>query len=1322
MKLVDQGWALDRATRDRIQTDLGTSMLVEAAAGTGKTTQLIGRLVAVITTGATTVDKIVAVTFTRKAAGELKLRLREALEEARADTNAVVRERVEAAIAHLEETRIGTIHSFCADLLRQRPVEAGVDPDFAEVADDEGPRLFARAFDRWIQDQFEVMPEGLRRALSRLALESGYQGGQRSTPLERLRDAAWKLAEWRDYPAAWQRPPFDRVPLIDRLVDLVARLASHARRANHKGDRLRNSLEPVVILDTWIRRAGFDLLPKPETPSTSPLPDGVLRFPSTQAEQVETEDPFARVPEGGQHWTGKLETRDYDALEARLLELRVQLRRPQNKHKGRGKFAEALPREQVIEERDLFLECLDHFQRVANADLAALLQRELRGVLPEYERTKHSEGRLDFSDLLLLTRLLLVTSADVRNTLQEQISHLFIDEFQDTDPVQAEVLLLLAADDPSCVDWREVRPAPGKLFVVGDPKQSIYRFRRADVRLYEGIKERLRERGTAILELGRSFRANSGIQRFVNAAFAPLMDADAAAGRPSYLALGEFRQAPEGQPAVVSLPVPSPYKWKYLSQRAIEESQPKAVAAYCDWLINKSGFKVERDGDWVPVTEADICILFRRYLSWGRDVTRPYTQALEDRGITHLLIGARTFHQREEIETLRAALLAIEHPDEELVCFATLRGSLFSFSDELLLRYRAAVGGFSAFAWQAFHKRNGQKRSGKQPSDKKPTGSEFENPRVNGELEPVGEVLDLLVKLHRLRNRRAVVETVQELLDTTRARAGFALRPAGHQVLANVERICELARAYEMTGGRSFRGFVERLEAQAARPTSAEAPVVEDGAEGVRIMTVHAAKGLEFRVVILADMTANIAIREPDAAVDADTGLCATKLLGCAPIDLIQRMDVEKARDHAEGVRVAYVAATRARDLLVVPAVGDEARPGWIEPLNSALYPENPRDSEPSPGCPEFGERSVLERPMELESPGEAAGLMGSEDPSVKPGLHRFEGSHGRYSVTWWDPAVLHLDVKREVGLAREGLLSPKVLQQLDGAGSTAASAPAVERNLERYRSWQIKRASILASGSAPSREVEAVTAIDAEPPGGIRTVALQTVRRVDSCRPSGLRFGELVHSVLQLVDLRRSQVEIIDQARELALMTARIIGASDRERDAAVEAVGELAGSSLGAELRAATGLWREFPLSAKVTIQSEDGIAREVVVDAVIDLMFTNGSEIVVVDFKTDAALLASVGTAGSAHAIKVPGSSQTGSQQTGIQRTGDQQTDNEQTGSPIADGPGSNNAPMTKYCRQLSWYAELLESSGNLASLLSTLEAPPEANDLELRLVQI
>src|SRR5262249_35332506 len=224
---------------------------------------------------------------------------------------------------------------------------------------------------------------------------------------------------------------------------------------------------------------------------------------------------------------------------------------------------------------------------------------------------------------------------------------------------------------------------------------------------------------------------------------------------------------------------------------------------------------------------------------------------------------------------------------------------------------------------------------------------------------------------HALRNHRPVEETVHRLLAATRAHAAFVLRPWGEQALANVLRVAELARTYETGGGISFRGFVERPREE-AEGEAPEAPIVEEASEGVRIMTVHRAKGLEFPVVILADITASLT-GNPSRHVDPARGLCALRLGGWAPWDLLDHEDAEAARDRAEGVRVAYVAATRARDLLVVPAVGDDpfvagwdaASDGWISPLHAGIYPlaERRRASVESPSCGGFGEDSVLERP-----------------------------------------------------------------------------------------------------------------------------------------------------------------------------------------------------------------------------------------------------------------------------------------------------------------------------------------------------------------------
>src|SRR5262249_24407978 len=149
--------------------------------------------------------------------------------------------------------------------------------------------------------------------------------------------------------------------------------------------------------------------------------------------------------------------------------------------------------------------------------------------------------------------------------------------------------------------------------------------------------------------------------------------------------------------------------------------------------------------------------------------------------------------------------------------------------------------------------------------------------------------------------------------EAARAHAVFALRPSGNQVLANVYHVCNLARSYELGGGYYFRGFVERLNDESQREDAGDAPILEEGAEGVRIVTVHAAKGLEFPVVILADITANPAPREPDKHIDSEKNLCSLRLIGCLPWELADHRDEEQARDLAEGVRIAYVGATRAR-------------------------------------------------------------------------------------------------------------------------------------------------------------------------------------------------------------------------------------------------------------------------------------------------------------------------------------------------------------------------------------------------------------------------
>ena len=645
----------------------------------------------------------------------------------------------------------------------------------------------------------------------------------------------------------------------------------------------------------------------------------------------------------------------------------------------------------------------------------------------------------------------------------------------------------------------------------------------------------------------------------MNAAFAPEMTGDAATGQPVYVPLEEVAPATE-QPSVVVLPAPFPYGQQRVSNEAIERCLPDITAAFADWLIRDSGWKVREPGtdERVPVASQHIAILFRRFMSWGVDVTGEYVHALEARNIPHLLWGAKSFHQREEIETVRAALNAIEWPDDELSIYATLRGALFAVSDNLLLRYRHRVGSFHPF-------------------HRTPEGLE-------PDFAPIIETLHIIADLHRRRNRRSIVETVNALLEAPRAHAAFALRPAGNQVLANVYRICDLARSYELADGYSFRGFVERLNEQAEREETSEAPVLEEGTEGVRIMTVHSAKGLEFPVVILADMTAQIA-RRPDKHVNVSERLCALRLLGCAPWELIDHEQDEHNRDRAEGVRVAYVASTRARDLLVVSAVGDEARDGWIRPLNKAVYPPKSkfRAAETAPLCPKFGGATVLRRPV---------GYDGMSEFSVKPGLHRPES--GAHSVVWWDPSLLRLQVQPSFGLRQEEILAE------DKNGHAVEST-------QSYNGWKASRQQLLDRGRTPSLEV--ILATDGvEPPAGYSDrVQVERIQRAGP-RPKGARFGSLVHQILRDVDFTAPAESI----GRIARTHARLLNATEEEVEAAIHAAGAVLGHSLLQRARRAGRSYRELP----IVINDAAGL-----LEAVIDLVFVEDTAWFAVDFKTDA-----------------------------------------------------------------------------------------------------
>ena len=852
----------------------------------------------------------------------------------------------------------------------------------------------------------------------------------------------------------------------------------------------------------------------------------------------------------------------------------------------------------MLAARDALFAELQQFRQDADADLAAALQQELAGATERYQALKTAAGALDFADLLARARELIRPTRECGGTCSR--SSRGSSSTSSRTPIRFRRRFCCCSRPTiptrsTTADRSPLTPA--------SCSSSAIRSRRSIAsaaptsRPTGASSSRSRSAAGACCSSRRAIAACPQIQRFVNAAFAREMKADAARCRPATCRWRSRARPTTSQPAVVALPVPEavrPQRTAAASARAIDESLPDAVGAFIAWLVDReNGWTVaERRPDGsrarVPIQPRHIAVLFRRFVSFGDDVTRAYTDAIEARGVPHLLVGGKAFHGREEVETIRAALAAIEWPDDELSVFATLKGSLFAIDDEQLLEFRHRFGAVHPF-------RIPKELGGNSGQDLALTGE------PTAQLMPIAEALRLLQQLHRGRNYRPVADTVTRLLERTRAHVGFILRPAGEQALANVLHVAELARQYEASGGISFRGFIDDLRA-AAESESAEAPILEESSDGVRLMTVHKAKGLEFPVVILADLTCRISRGDASRYLEPAQGLCAMKIGGWAPHELYQHEAEEVARDQAEGVRLAYVAATRARDLLVVPALGDEPWDGgWFGPLNSALYPprEARRTAVRGPGCPAFKSKdSVAERPGE-----EPAGTS-----TMCPGRHAFtEG----YSVVWWEPGAgggLSLGAKASFGVRREDLIVKDVPRHVIADGRT------------HYDRWRLARDDARASGAIPTALLTTAREWAAESgPGSHLGLPLPSVVVIDLAaegervmsRPRGPAFGTLVHDVLANMPFDAG----FDEAQRIAALHARLRGMSAAEAVEATAVARRVFAHDLLVRARsaAARGVCRR---ETPVTCTTPDGR----LIEGVVDLAFEEAGHWNVVDYKTD------------------------------------------------------------------------------------------------------
>jgi len=841
----------DEKARAAIEHDLDISMLVEAGAGSGKTTCLARRMVAVIREGRHEIDRLAAITFTRKAAAELRGRFQIELERAaKGETDPARRQRAEAALARLERLFTGTIHAFCSRMLRERPIEAGVTPDFAEIEDDEDAAMRRQAWNDFLA--------GLHAA-----------GDPRMAALQDVGLAAADLEPALQTVCVYPEVEFPAPAMT--LPD-----AGEAMRALKK---LLGDLDPF--------------LPKPLHPDTTcPIQKKVRSL----RRELNVADP-GRVADGA-----RLVTQCGKELKA------THYQWPGGK--PRALEAQAIYNTFVTGVALPFLAAWrPHVYHVA-----------MQVLLPAREavaKARIGAGGLNYQDQLLQAAALLRDNAEVRAFFQDRFRCLFVDEFQDTDPIQAEVILLLSADDPGERDWTKVRPRPGALFVVGDPKQSIYRFRRADIEIYTKVREAIETRGGEVKELTKNFRSVGRICDWANDAFRGVFPGARTEQRPAFAPLAADRAA--GAPdlcGVRTLTVPETAGGGV----AVARIEAAAIARFIRHAVN-SGRIIEGGSQDAkgprPARYGDFMILTRR-----KKNVATYAAVLEELSIPCEVGGGGAFLDAGPVASLRGLLQALADPEDAVALVGVLRGPLFGLSDDDLYRHRAAGKPF---------------RIPMRGSDASGRGAEGDA-RVAAALASLGEWYGWTRAL-------PLGAATERILDASGLLAWAAAGEAGQTAAGNLLKAVDRVRAVAEQGG----GLAQAAESLAGDLESKdiEAQPLEPGRRDVvRVMNLHKAKGLEAPVVFLADPLTG---QKPRADIRIVRGegrpegfFCLARTWGDHGRDVLgvpQEWDAHEAAERqyveAEEERLRYVAATRARDLLVIGRYGGKAHGSQTPPWTS---------------------------------------------------------------------------------------------------------------------------------------------------------------------------------------------------------------------------------------------------------------------------------------------------------------------------------------------------------------------------------------------------
>lgn len=816
----------------------GRDVAVTAGAGTGKTRTLVARYLALLAEGVP-LGGIVAITFTRKAAREMRNRVREAV-RAYLETSGLTadeRDLWQGIYTGLDAARIGTIHSLCTEILRHHPAEAGIDPLFEVLDEGQAALLQAQAVDEtmaWAAD------DPLAVALFPLLGEAGLR-----------RAARWILEQRLALEAAWETVPTEPETLLAHWeIELAA---------------ARGASWDALLADPGFAGAAGLLA------QCHPL-DSDDRMVAQRREVLEALSD-SELPR--------------EALYAVLDGIRLNFGKQGAWAGGKAELAEVkllmgTLRDLCRERASMLTLEINEADRVWGAHMPAL--RALADwVAGRYALHRAQRRALDFDDLEAGAVALLRDHPSVRAYWQGQVQALLVDEFQDTNARQRDLIELLNGDG-------------GRLFVVGDGKQSIYRFRGADVTVFRELRQEIEARG-ACFHLQTSYRAHRHLIALFNEMLRPVLGPEEDPARPyiePFAPLAPYRQNP-----IAGLRAP------YLELHvALGAKNRGAMALAAQALANRLVALVERDG----LDYGNIAILCRATSSFAA-----YEDALEAAGVPFMTVAGRGFYERPEVRDVLNALRAIDDPTDDLALAGLLRSPACGLSDAALYRLRVAQRAAEAESLWA-------------------TLVTADLGFLENEETLAGVACALVEKLHTLAGRTPVADVLKALLDTTDYRAAL-LRAGLTRGARNLDKLLDDAYASQMASIGSFVEYVQQIRDVGAR--EGEARTLSEGA--VQIMTVHAAKGLEFPVIVLGDIGWQGGARR-SPLLDSDLGpllpIQEDEAVGAAHVLAQTRA---REREEAEERRLLYVAATRAEDLLILSGVPPSRKGGWWTALQEAL-------------------------------------------------------------------------------------------------------------------------------------------------------------------------------------------------------------------------------------------------------------------------------------------------------------------------------------------------------------------------------------------------